>query len=239
MKYRVLLFDADNTLLDFTKTEEQAFVTTMKNHGYPHDTQTKAVYDVLNHDLWKKYERGEITREEVVNTRFGKLFAQMGVTGDGVLFEQEYQEMLGTGSFLIEGAVTLLEEVKKAGYQIYIVTNGVAKTQYRRLKESGISDLADGIFISEELGYQKPSKKFFDIVFDKIGEEFRTESLIIGDSLTSDILGGNNAGIKTCWLNPEHHHNEMDASVDYEIAQLDDLYDILDVKRYPLTGNNS
>lgn len=229
MKYRVLLFDADNTLLDFTKTEEQAFTVTMDRHGYPHDSEVKKIYDELNHALWKQYERGEITRDEVVNTRFGKLFAQLGVEGDGILFEKEYQEMLSSGSFLLNGALEVLEKVKAAGYKSYIVTNGVARTQHRRLDESGITNYVDGIFISEELGCQKPAKEFFDIVFAAIGEECRAESIVIGDSLTSDILGGNHAGIKTCWMNPEHLENNTIAHADYEIAHLEELYEILDI----------
>lgn len=231
MKYPILLFDADNTLLDFTKTEEHAFIETMKSHGYPYDVAVKKAYDNINHALWKQYELGEITRDEVVFTRFGKFFEKIGVVGDGVAFEKEYQEMLSRGSYVLDGALELLEKLTKIeGCRCYIVTNGVAKTQHRRLEESGIVRFVDGVFISEELGCQKPAKQFFDIVFAAIGEEKKAETLIIGDTLSSDILGGNNAGIKTCWYNPNHLINTTEAVVNYEIADFQELFEILDIK---------
>lgn len=230
MRYPILLFDADNTLLDFTMTEQQAFIEIMKRHGFPYHSEVKAVYDKINHGLWKRYELGEITRDEVVFSRFGKLFSKIGVEGDGVLFEQEYQDMLGEGSFLLDGAITLLAAAKRTGHKCYIVTNGVAKTQHRRLEASGIKRYADGVFISEELECAKPSHEFFDKVFAIIGEENRKDALIIGDSLSSDIKGGNNAGITACWMNPNHMTNETDAVVDYEIAHLDELYAILEIQ---------
>lgn len=230
MKYPILLFDADNTLLDFTQTEQQAFVETMKKHGFPYDDEVKKTYDEINHGLWRRYEKDEITRDEVVNTRFGKLFEKIGVTGDGVAFEKEYQDMLGAGSFLMDGAITLLATVRRAGHKCYIVTNGVAKTQHRRLEDSGIVRYVDGVFISEELECQKPAREFFNQVFEVIGEEHRKDALIIGDSLSSDILGGNNAGITTCWMNPDHLVNETPAVVDFEIAHLDELYQILGIQ---------
>lgn len=231
MDYPILLFDADNTLLDFTKTEEHAFRETMQKHGYPYDTEVKRIYDTINHGLWKQFERGEITRDQVVFTRFGTLFEELGVNGDGAAFEREYQETLSAGSYLIDGALELLEILKKEeGCQCYIVTNGVARTQHRRLEESGIVRYVDGIFISEEIGCQKPSNQFFDVVFAAIGDEKRKDALIIGDSLTSDILGGNNAGIKTCWYNPEGMKNKTQAVADYEIQCLSELYQIVGVK---------
>ena len=229
MEYSVLLFDADNTLLDFTKTEQHAFVEVMKKHGYPYDIEVKKVYDTINHGLWKQFECGEITREEVVNTRFGKLFGQIGIVGDGVLFEKEYQETLSHGCHVIEGAIELLASLKQNGKRIYIVTNGVANTQHRRLSESGIEGYVDGIFISDEIGCQKPAKQFFDVVFAAVGEEYRKEALIIGDSLTSDIVGGNQAGIKTCWYNPDGLKNESMAVADYMIQNLKELYGILGI----------
>ena len=145
-------------------------------------------------------------------------------------FEQEYQDMLGEGSFLLDGAIMLLAAAKRTGHKCYIVTNGVAKTQHRRLEASGIKRYADRVFISEELGCAKPSHEFFDKVFAVIGEQNRKDALIIGDSLSSDIKGGNNAGITACWMNPNHMTNETDAVADYEIVHLDELYAILGIQ---------
>ena len=220
MKFEYLLFDADNTLLDFSASEHNAFINTMKKHGFPHDESIKKQYDEINHGLWKRYECGEISRDEVVNTRFGKLFETIGVTGDGVAFERLYQAALGDGHDTIKDAMTLLEKLKSMGKKIYIVTNGVAVTQYKRLEASGIDKMVDGIFISEEIGYQKPSIHFFDAVFAEIAPFEKEKTLIIGDTLTSDILGGNNAGIATCWYNPKELTNTTIATVDYEIKSL-------------------
>lgn len=229
MNYSVLLFDADNTLLDFSKTEQYAFIEVMKNHGYPYDIEVKKAYDTINHGLWKQFECGEITREDVVNTRFGKLFQKIGIVGDGVAFEKEYQEELSRGCYVIDGAMELLTTLKQKGCKIYIVTNGVANTQHRRLRESGVERYVDGIFISDELGCQKPAKEFFNVVFAAIGEEHRKDSLIVGDSLTSDILGGNQAGIKSCWYNPNGYKNETKAVADYTITNLEELYEIMGI----------
>lgn len=228
MRYQILLFDADNTLLDFTRAELNAFETTMKEHGYPYDEDAKKRYDSINHSLWKRYEKGEISRDEVLYTRFGTYFEQIGVEGDGVAFEKEYQDRLSQGSYVIDGAMEVLKNLKQMeNCECYILTNGVAHTQHRRLNESGILAYMDGVFISEELGCQKPAVEFYDRVFETIGEEKRKKSLMIGDTLSSDILGGNYSNLATCWYNPGKRENDVGAKVDYEISDLAELYPIV------------
>jgi len=226
MEFEYYLFDADNTLLDFSASERDAFKNLMSKYGYSHDEEMKKKYDTINHGLWKQFEHGEITKDEVVFTRFGRLFEQEGIIHDGVEFEKEYQTALSVGHDVIDGAYEVLEELRRRGKKIYIVTNGVSTTQHKRLHESHIEEMVDGVFVSEEVGYQKPDKEFFNHVFSHIEYINREKTLIIGDSLTSDILGGNKAGIKTCWFNPFSQENDTVAKVDYEIKKLSELLEI-------------
>lgn len=225
-KYEILLFDVDGTLLDFNAAQENALKRAFQNHSFELDDNVKAVYDEINHNLWKQYENGSITKEEVIYSRFVKLFDRLSLEGDGVAFEDEYQELLGQGHELIDGAIEILNVLSKS-HDLYIVTNGVTRTQRSRLKASGIDQLMKDVFISEETGYQKPMKEYFDYCFARIPNINLEKTLIIGDSLSSDILGGNNAGIDTCWFNPLVLESDIDVKIDYQIKELIELLKIV------------
>ena len=226
MKKKFLLFDADRTLLDFAASEKSALAKTFAEYGLPF---TDAVYQwhlVNNAKLWQDYEKGLIDRQTVLYTRFVRLFAHFGYEGDGAAFEDSYRHHLDRSCDLFPEALEVLHTLRKT-HQLYIVTNGVASTQETRLRDSGLTPLFDGIFISEQVGSQKPQKEFFDHCFARIPDFDPALALIIGDSLTSDIKGGNNAGIETCWFNPEGEENHTDAKVDAEIKNLRELYALL------------
>ncbi len=225
-KFQTLLLDADNTLFDFTAGEKIALETAFLQHGYTLTEEIHKIYERINVDLWKKYELGLMDRRTVIYSRFGLLFQEIGINIDGVVFEDVYQELLGQQHILLPHAKEVIEYLH-AKYKLYIVTNGVTATQLRRLKDSGIEDYMEGIFVSEATGYQKPRKEFFDYCFERIPEFEAERSLIIGDSLSSDIKGGNNAGIMTCWYNPLRLKREADIKVDYEIRSLTELYQFL------------
>lgn len=227
--YQTLLFDVDDTLLDFGATEDAALNKLFKDQQLTLTPEIKEQYKILNSRLWKAYEDGEMERDEVVNTRFSTLFEQYGLQVDGVALENNYRKYLSEGHQLIEGAMELVKQLSQQ-FDLYIVTNGESQTQYKRLNDCGLYPYFKNIFVSEDTGFQKPMKEFFDHVFEKI-ESFDLEStLIIGDSLSADITGGLRVGIDTCWVNLRAKENHTDIIPTYEIHKLNELYAILNVK---------
>ncbi|ATH94127.1 HAD family hydrolase [Bacillus glycinifermentans] len=227
--YRTLFFDVDDTLLDFRAAESMALRLLFEEQDLPLTKEIEADYKRINQGLWRAFEEGKIGRDEVVNTRFSRLFSEYGREADGALLEKRYRSFLEEGHQLLDGALELITKLHTR-YDLYIVTNGVSKTQHRRLRDSGMYPLFKGIFVSEDTGYQKPMKEFFDYVFARIPEFSTEHGLIIGDSLTADIKGGGLAGLDTCWLNPGMKANDTGIAPTYQIQKLDELYDILNLK---------
>lgn len=225
-KYRTILIDADGTIFDFDACEREALRIALTKHGYMFNEDILSLYSGINLALWKRLERGEVDRQFVIYERFRKLFEELGIEDDGVSLEDYYQVILGMQHFYIEDAPKVLDYLHQK-YDIYAVTNGITATQLSRFKGSGADKYMKRIFVSEETGFQKPRKEFFDYCFERIDNINLSETIIIGDSLTSDILGGNNAGIDTCWFNPGAAVNNTNAMVDIEIRKLRELMDIL------------
>jgi 2-haloacid dehalogenase len=225
-KYNTILLDVDGTLLDFNAAQRDALKKVFELHHYILDDKVKELYNEINHELWRQYEQGIISRDEVIYSRFGKLFRALGINDDGVAFEDDYQELLGQGHELIIGAIEILEKLYKT-HELYVVTNGVTKTQFSRLKASKLDQYMKNIFVSEATGFQKPMKEYFEYCFERITNIDLKKTLIVGDSLSSDILGGNNAGIDTCWFNPECLDCDIEVKVDYKIKELSELYNIV------------
>lgn len=224
--YQTLFFDVDDTLLDFGAAEKAALRLLFEQQNIPLTDEIEAHYKKVNLGLWKSFEEGKLSRDEVVNTRFSKLFKEYGQEVDGVLLEKNYRAYLEEGHQLIDGALELITNLQHK-YDLYIVTNGVSKTQYKRLLASGLHPIFKNIFVSEDTGYQKPMKAFFDYVFARIPDFEVEHALIIGDSLTADIKGGQLAGLDTCWFNPAKKPNNTGIVPTYEIRKLDELYGIL------------
>lgn len=224
-KYTTLLFDADDTLLDFKKSEATALEQMMRERGLPFSPEIAELYNKVNSSFWEMYERGEIEKKEILVGRYKKLFEILGVKTDAEAAAKNYEGNLCHQYFVIDGALALLKDLRK-NYEIYLVTNGTEYIQKQRLHGSGIDTLVNGVFVSEAVGAPKPEKRYFDYVFSRIPENDKSKILIIGDSMSSDILGGINAGIDTCWYNP--HLKTAKYTPTYEINSLAEIKKLLE-----------
>lgn len=228
MKKKFLLFDVDRTLLDFDRSEAEAIKNTLRHFLLPVSDEICNRYPVINEMLWEEFEKGTIEKAKILYHRFDLLFKEFGISFDSKEFDTHYRADLSGHAFLIDGAKELLLSLKSKGYQIHYVTNGTAGVQYPRLKQSGLDLLADGIFLSEEIGYQKPEKAFFDLVFPQIPDFNIEEAIIIGDSLSSDMKGGENVGLDTMWYNPKKQKNSKGIPITYEVHSLSEIEPLLE-----------
>jgi len=220
--YDILLFDADRTLLDFDKSELMALKQVFEEYGIEFNDARHYKYSKINQDLWDQHELGLISRDRLIYKRFEDFFMYENLKIDSVEVEERYQFLLSENAFSIDGAQELIKDLSMK-YSVYIVTNGVKETQMKRLVATGIEKYVKDIFISDEIGFQKPSKEYFDIVFHRIHNFKKRRTIIIGDSLTSDIKGGNNAGLDTCWYNPRKLPKNVDVDITFEIDNLETL----------------
>ena len=221
-----VFLDLDDTLLDFHRAEAEAIRHTFREIGIDPSDENVALYSKINRSCWARLELGELTREEVLHQRFDMLFEALGTTGDAHATQRLYEYRLSLGAYYLDGAEELLNELF-GSYRLYLATNGIVNVQSRRIKDSGIGKYFDGIFVSERIGYNKPDKRFFDVAFSEITDFSKEETVIVGDTLTSDILGGLNAGIKTVYFNPKNRKNDTGITPHYEIATLGELTKLL------------
>ncbi|MFS9115106.1 YjjG family noncanonical pyrimidine nucleotidase [Streptococcus infantis] len=228
MTYKFLLFDLDHTLLDFDVAEDIALTQLLEEEGVE-DIQTyKDYYVPMNKLLWKDLELKKITKNELVNTRFAKLFAHFGIEKDGAYLAERYQFFLSKQGQIFPGVEDLLKKLIHQGYELYAATNGITYIQTGRLEQSGIAPFFKEIFISEQLHTQKPDAAFYEKIGARIPNFDKKYALMIGDSLSADIQGGNNAGIDTIWYNPHHLENKTQAQPTYEVDSYQALLEILD-----------
>ncbi len=222
-----VLLDLDDTLLDFHKAEAVALTKTLLRLGVEPKPETLRRYSEINARHWELLEEGRISREQVLTGRFECLFAELGLVRSGEEARDIYEANLALGHYFIPGAPELLEALY-GRYALYIVSNGTATVQEGRIASSGIARYFEAIFISEEIGFDKPSRAFFEHCFARMPDFDRERALIVGDSLTSDIRGGLNAGIKSCWFNPWGKAPRPDLKPDYEIGALEQLPALLE-----------
>ena len=228
MIYKFLLFDLDHTLLDFDTAEDVALTQLLKEEGVEDIQAYKDYYVPMNKALWKDLELKKITKAELINTRFAKLFAHFGIEKDGVYLAERYQFYLSKQGQTFPGVEDLLRKLISQGYELYAATNGITYIQTGRLKQSGISPYFKEIFISEQLHTQKPDAAFYEKIGALIPNFDKNQTLMIGDSLSADIQGGNNAGIDTIWYNPHHLVNKSLAQPTYEVDSYLALLELLD-----------
>ena len=227
---KVILWDIDGTLLNFEKAEEYAIrkCFAIFQLGICTDEMLSS-YAAINRSYWERLERGELSKPEVLVGRFREFFTNEGLPLEAAEpFNEEYQLRLGDAVFFHDAGYEIVQYFKGKVKQ-YAVTNGTLRAQERKLEQSGLNELLDGAFISDQIGFEKPTTGFFNYVWEHIDTYEKDEILIVGDSLTSDIAGGNQAGIRCCWYNPQRRQNESGLRIDYEIRQLDELQDLLEL----------
>ena len=222
-----LFLDLDDTILDFQKAEHIALGKTLAAFGLDPTEQVCARYSQINKAHWERLERNELTREQVLTGRFHVLFHEMGIAVDPAAVAKCYEDNLSIGHYFLPGAEEALAALSQK-YKLYLASNGTAKVQAGRLASANISHYFEKIFISQEIGANKPAAAYFDACFAQIPGFDRSRAMIVGDSLTSDILGGQNAGIATCWVNPDHKPMREGIRVDYEIEALSQLEKLLE-----------
>ena len=227
LKYKYLLFDLDHTLLDFDAAEDIALSQLLKEEGVVDIQAYKDYYVPMNKALWKDLEQKKITKAELINTRFAKLFAHFGIEKDGAYLAERYQFFLSKQGQIFPGVEDLLKKLISKGYELYAATNGITYIQTGRLEQSGIAPFFKEIFISEQLHTQKPDAEFYQKIGARIPNFDKNQTLMIGDSLSADIQGGNNAGIDTIWYNPQHLENKTQAQPTYEVDSYQALLDCL------------
>lgn len=228
-KYEILLFDVDDTLLDFDLAENAALDRMFKEENIVVTSEMIARYKEINESMWRAFERGEVTKNILHNTRFSMALKEFGIEVDGTYFESLFQKYLREAHHYVDGAYEVIAQLANH-YHLYVVSNGVTVTQNKRLVDANLAQYFKGIFISEQTGYQKPMPDFFDYVFERIDHFDKEKALIIGDSLTSDIKGGLQSGIDTCWFNIRNVENTSGIEPHYEIKKLQDLHDLLNQK---------
>ena len=223
-KYKYLLFDLDDTLLDFGKAQVLAFKKLLEDENIEYSDELFEQYEIINKSLWRSFERGEISNKEVTSERFIRFFALFGMKVDGSEVDNRFRSYLAEGNQLFEGIVEMLEKLSLT-HKLYIASNGIGITQHTRLKNNNLNKYFDKIFISEEIDSKKPDREFFDIILKEVGVEDKSEVLMIGDTLTSDILGANNVGIDSCLVDI-HGIENSEINPTYKIAKTIDLLNI-------------
>ncbi|MDD5952326.1 MAG: YjjG family noncanonical pyrimidine nucleotidase [Oscillospiraceae bacterium] len=224
--YDVILFDADRTLFDTGAMEKEALQKLMRKMGRPYEETMPMTYYTINEGLWRRIETGELTRDYVRVERFRQFLSKYHLPGDAAEVNRTYLEIFQQCNLLIPGAELVCEKLSQENKRLAIITNGTASVQYARFALASITPYFSHVFVSEEVGVPKPQKAFFEAVLREMDIPDRRRVLIVGDSLTSDIKGGNNAGIDTCWFHPAGAQGTGDVHWEYEITALEQLLSI-------------
>ncbi|WP_028828730.1 YjjG family noncanonical pyrimidine nucleotidase [Proteocatella sphenisci] len=225
IKYNTIMFDVDDTILDFKRGEEVALKSLLGEIGAPQNSHIISEYRKINKMLWRDFEKGDTDRDYIFTNRFTMLFKKYGIEVDGVQMEQKYRSYLDMQHEQVDGACEVLDYLHSKCL-LYVVTNGVSSTQYKRLSDANMNRYFDKIFVSDDIGYQKPMREFFETVTAEIPEYDPKKTLIVGDSLGADILGGINVGIDTCWLN-RFGEEASEIVPNYEIKSLNEIFNIV------------
>ena len=221
-----VMLDLDDTILDFHKAEAIAISKTIGDFGVEPTQEVLDLYHNINRWHWQQLELGKMTREQVLVNRFGALFSQLGKQADSVACARSYEKNLSQGHYFLPGAQEALDRLY-GKYRLFLASNGTARVQHSRLTSADLYRYFEQVFISQELGFNKPSKEFFDACFAQMPGFSPEKTVMVGDSLSSDIQGGINAGITTIWVNPKKE-NCGSIHPDYQIENLTQLEVLLE-----------
>lgn len=221
-----LFLDLDDTILDFHKAERLAISKTFRAFGLEPTDSVLDRYHIINRQHWEGLERGELTRDQVLVGRFQVLFDEMGIPAQATDVAKQYEHNLGIGHYFLPGAKEALDGLR-GKYRLFLASNGTASVQHSRLTSAGLYPYFEKVFVSQELGANKPSKEFFDGCAAQIPGYRKENALMVGDSLSSDILGGIRAGMQTCWVNPTGAAPRPDIVPDWQIESLSQLPELL------------
>ena len=220
-----LFLDLDDTILDFHKAERVALSNTLRHFGIDPTEHILNRYHLINKSCWERLEKGELTRDQVLVERYRLLFEELGMDCDAAAVTAVYSEKLAIGHWFMPGAEEAVKKLSKK-YRLFLASNGTASVQAGRMTSANLYPYFELVFVSQDIGYNKPSLEYFSRCFARIPDFDPAKAMMVGDSLTSDIQGGINAGIKTCWANPDHKTGHI--RPDYEIEGLWQLYDLLE-----------
>ena len=222
-----LFLDLDDTILDFHKAERIALGKTLREFGLEPTDEVLHRYHLINKWHWEQLELGRLTRDQVLENRFGVLFEESGIQADKSACARAYEHNLSIGHYFLPGAEEAVDALSKK-YRLFLASNGTASVQKGRMTSANLYRYFEASFVSQEIGHNKPSREYFEAAFATIPGFDKSKCMMVGDSLTSDIRGGINAGIKTCWVNPSHTPGRPDIQPDYEIEALSQLPRLLE-----------
>ena len=222
-----VFLDLDDTILDFRQQERHAIVRTLSDFGIEPTDEVVGRYVTHSEYCWRALERGELSRSEVRVRRFRLLFEEIGANVDPAAVSEAYTRNLGVGHYFIPGAKEAVESLAKK-YRLFLATNGSYCVQHSRMTSAGLYPYFEACFVSEKLGRNKPQREYFETAFAQIPGFDPAKAMMIGDSLSSDIVGGQNAGIATCWVNAKGKKCTLDKAPDYEIRALSELEEVLE-----------
>lgn len=226
--HNILLFDADRTLYDFDASERTAFFKVAPRFGVMPNQKNYLSFKRFNDENWEALERGELSKQRILIKRFEQFLSFLGLNIDNAQrFNDEYLKALSYENYIFEESLPLLTELKQRGKRMFLITNGVKNVQEGRISRSPLKHFFEKVYISDELGYEKPSPEFFAAVQRDISFFDKDETLVIGDSLTSDVKGANQSGLKCVWFNPKQLPLPVGYHADYIISSLNELYDII------------
>ena len=222
----ILFLDLDDTILDFKKAERIAISATIREFGVEPTEEVLHRYHIINKAHWEMLERGEQSRAQILVNRFAVLFRELGVEVDAERCARRYEVNLGKGHYFLPGAQEAVKKLHQR-FRLFLASNGTASVQHGRMTSAGLYPYFEKVFVSQEIGHNKPSLEYFQACFDQIPGFEKSRCIMVGDSLSSDILGGINAGITTCWVNPEGKDPGA-IRPDYQIRSITELEALLD-----------